>query len=144
MRSGILKNRNLFEADPAMKLALICFLFFAGAAGRLRAVEIKEDRKISAKKPVNISSVQLLFQKLQGLTLFKGEVKALHGDLVLTADEIRAFSENNAATAKGHVKVIDKSSAIPLTCGNLEYQDLINPITAHTHPVLTTTHQTHK
>jgi lipopolysaccharide export system protein LptA len=79
----------------------------------------------------------LWFDKLKGLTLFKGKVKALHGTVVLTADEIHAFSENNAATAKGHVKVVDKSEGITLTCGNLEYQDLMDTMTAHDHPLLT-------
>jgi lipopolysaccharide export system protein LptA len=63
-------------------------------------------------------------------------VTALHGTVVLTADEIRAFSDNNAATAKGHVKVVDKTQGVTLTCGNLEYQDLMETMTAHDHPVL--------
>jgi lipopolysaccharide export system protein LptA len=79
----------------------------------------------------------LTFDKLKGLTLFKGRVKALHGTVVLTADEIRAFTENNAATAKGHVRVVDKTQAVTLTCGNLEYQDLMETMTAHDHPILT-------
>ncbi len=119
------------------------FLFFsfvtAFFAGYLlsRASNPDPRTQVSPKKPVSINSSQLIFDKLNGLTLFKGKVKALHGTVVLTADEIRAFSQNNAATAKGHVKVVDKSQAVTLTCGNLEYQDLMETMTAHDHPILT-------
>jgi lipopolysaccharide export system protein LptA len=112
----------------------------AGTALSL-ASEIDTTRQVSSKKPVKISSIQLLFQKLQGLTLFKDLVKAIHGDLTLTSDEIRAYSESNVATAIGHVKVVDKSAGITLTCGNLEYQGLMDTMTAHDHPVLTISDQ---
>jgi lipopolysaccharide export system protein LptA len=92
--------------------------------------------QITRKKPVSISSSRLTFDKVKGLTLFKGKVKALHGTVVLTADEIRAFSDDNVATATGHVRVVDKTQSVTLTCGNLEYQDLMETMTAHDHPML--------
>ena len=101
------------------------------------AYDIKDNREVSNRKPVNISAFQLLFDRLKGLTLFKGEVKATHDQVVLTADEVRAVSENREATAEGSVKVVDPSSALTMTCGNLEYLDLMNQMTAHDHPLLT-------
>jgi hypothetical protein len=35
------------------------------------------------------------------------------------------------------VKVVDKTQSVTLTCGNLEYQDLMDTMTAHDHPILT-------
>ncbi len=143
MRSENLKNRNLSKFI-GMAMPVLVWLLFLSATAFLWAVEIKEDRQVSAKKPVKIASVEVFFEKLKGLTLYKGKVTALHGDVVLTADEISAFSENNAATAKGHVKLIDKSSGITLTCGSLEYQGLMDSMTAHDHPVLTSEDQNGK
>ncbi|GEM_PF-1913629 len=93
-------------------------------------------KQVTRKNPVSISSSQLTFDKLKGLTLFKGKVKALHGTVVLTADEIQAFSDANVATAKGHVRVVDKTQSVTLTCGNLDYQNMMEVMTAHDHPML--------
>ena len=137
MTSVILKNQNPFNPlrpGLAVLTALVCF--FTGALDS-RADETKPAPiKITRKKPVSISSSQLTFDKLKGLTLFKGKVKALHGTVILTADEIRAFSDDNVATATGHVKVVDKTQSVTLTCGNLEYQDMMEMMTAHDHPML--------
>jgi lipopolysaccharide export system protein LptA len=103
----------------------------------LWAYDIKDSREVSPKKPVNISAVQLIFDRLKGLTLFKGGVKAVHDNVTLTANELRALSENREASAEGQVKVVDPTAAMTLTCGNLEYQDLMNLMTAHDHPLLT-------
>ena len=102
------------------------------------AFEVKDDREVSSRKPVNISAHQLTFDRPRGLTLFTGNVKAVHDQVVLLADQIRALEENREATAAGHVEVVDHSQAITLTCGNLEYQDLMDLMTAHDHPLLTT------
>jgi len=132
----ISKNPNPFDhVKLALCVLAMAVVFFAGVFFS-RASDTTATKSISAKKPVSISSAQLFFEKLKGLTLFKGKVTALHGTVVLTADEIRAFSDNNAATAKGHVKVVDKTQGVTLTCGNLEYQDLMETMTAHDHPVL--------
>jgi len=137
MTSVILKNQNPFNPlrpGLAVLTALVCF--FTGALDS-RADETKPAPiQITRKKPVSISSSQLTFDKLKGLTLFKGKVKALHGTVILTADEIRAFSDDNVATATGHVKVVDKTQSVTLTCGNLEYQDMMEMMTAHDHPML--------
>ncbi|HEY5037932.1 MAG TPA: LptA/OstA family protein, partial [bacterium] len=74
--------------------------------------------------------------RLKSLTLFKGNVKATHGKEVLTSDEIRAVSQNREATAAGHVKVVDSAMSSTLTCGNLEYLDQMNTMTAHDHPLM--------
>jgi lipopolysaccharide export system protein LptA len=119
------------------RVLALTIAFFAGVFFSRASDTNPPEKNVSRKKPVSISSSQLTFDKLKGLTLFKGRVTALHGTVVLTADEIRAFSENNAATAKGHVKVVDKTQSVTLTCGNLEYQDLMDTMTAHDHPILT-------
>jgi lipopolysaccharide export system protein LptA len=111
---------------------------FLGTIGSLQAFEIKKDQQVSSKKPVSISSHQLTFERPKGLTLFTGDVKATHDKIVLLSDEIHAMEGNREATANGHVSVVDSSQGITLTCGNLEYQDLMNLMTAHDHPVLTT------
>jgi lipopolysaccharide export system protein LptA len=118
-----------------MEAALLSFLCLCAALGF--AFEIKEHTNISASKPVNITAEQLTFDRLKSLTLFKGKVKAIHDKVTLTSDEIRAISDNREATAEGHVSVVDSSSAMTLTCGNLEYLDLMNTMTAHDHPLLT-------
>jgi lipopolysaccharide export system protein LptA len=117
---------------------LVFLASFFGTAVFLSAFEIKKDQQVSSKKPVNISSHQLTFERPEGLTLFTGDVKATHDKIILLSDEIHAMEGNREATANGHVSVVDSSQGITLTCGNLEYQDLMNLMTAHDHPVLTT------
>lgn len=134
MNSKISQNRSPFD----LLRLLAFFAFFSAATVFCFAVEVKEDRDVSSHKPVNISASQLTFDRPLGLTLFTGKVKALHDQVVIFADQIRALEENREATAVGHVEVIDHSQAITLTCGNLEYQDLMDLMTAHDHPVLTT------
>lgn len=129
MKSRILTKRRAFEALAVLGLAL---------ALKAGAYEIQADnRKVSAREPVDISAYQLMFDRLRGLTLFKGKVKAVHDKVTLHSDEMRALSGNREATAAGHVTVMDPSEALTLTCGNLEYQDLMNTMTAHDHPLLT-------
>jgi lipopolysaccharide export system protein LptA len=138
MTSIISKNLNRFNnRNFVLRVLAVFAAFFAGVFFSRASNSSVPSNQITPKKPVNISSSQLTFDKLKGLTLFKGRVKALHGTVILTADEIRAFSENNAATAKGHVKVVDKTQGVTLTCGNLEYQDQMEVMTAHDHPILT-------
>lgn len=114
----------------------IFFVFFCifSVAG---AYEIKDDREVSPRKPVAISASELTYDRLKGLTLFKGSVRASHNNVLLTADELRALTDNREATADGHVQVSDPSTAMTLTCGNLEYQDMMNLMTAHDRPFLT-------
>jgi lipopolysaccharide export system protein LptA len=99
--------------------------------------EIQEHRTITPKKPVSISSQQMNFDRLKSLTVFKGLVKAIHDKVTLNSDEMRALSDNRNATALGHVVVVDSSNGMTLTCGNLDYQDLMDLMTAHDHPQLT-------
>ena len=122
------------------KIKTPMFLAFLGAfvVNSLWAYEIKDDREVTSHKPVNISSVgPLTYDRFGGLTVFKKSVKAVHGHVVLTSDEIRAMTGNKEATAEGHVKVVDQSMGSTLTCGNLEYQDSLNTMTAHDQPLLT-------
>ncbi len=112
-------------------------LLFPGTVALVGAYEIKEDRQISTQKPVLISASELTFDRLLGLTVFKGNVKAIHKDVTLTAQEIRALSGNRQATADGGVQVNDPTVPMGLSCGNLDYQDLMNLMTAHENPVLT-------
>jgi len=99
--------------------------------------EIQEHKTVTPKKPVSISSEQLNFDRLKSLTIFKGMVKAIHDKVTLNSDVIRAISDNRQATALGHVLVVDSSMGMTLTCGNLDYQDLMDLMTAHDHPLLT-------
>lgn len=107
-----------------------------GLGSLLWAYDIDQKREVSQKKPVNITSSQLTFDRLKGLTLFKENVRAVHSPLVMDADLLKSIEGNKEATAEGHVKVVDASSGITLTCGSLEYLDLMNTMTAHDHPVL--------
>lgn len=117
-------------------LRITCLLALAVTAP-LRSYELKADEKeVSPRKPVNISAHQLTFDRLRDVTLFKGKVKAVHDKVILSADQIRALEENREATAEGHVNVMDPSQGITLNCGNLEYQELMDLMTAHDHPVL--------
>src|SRR5579871_6470656 len=125
MTSPTSKNPNPSDAQLTLRVLVGLLAFFSGFLFSRAMDTVTGKGQITAKKPVSISSSQLTFDKLRGLTLFKGKVKALHGTVILTADEIQAFSDTNAATAKGHVKVIDKTQSVTLTCGNLEYQDLM-------------------
>ncbi len=136
MKSKTSQNRNPFKGKKPWLAALTAF--WGGSVALLHAVELKNDREVSSRKPVNISSYQLTFIRPQGLTLFTGDVKAVHDKVVLFADQIRALEENREATASGHVVVVDHGEGITLTCGNLEYQDLMDLMTAHDHPALTT------
>jgi lipopolysaccharide export system protein LptA len=134
LRRFFRKNALFFRGFPG----LVFLVSFFGTAVFLSAFEIKKDQQVSSQKPVNISSHQLTFERPEGLTLFTGDVKATHDKIILLSDEIHAMEGNREATANGHVSVVDSSQGITLTCGNLEYQDLMNLMTAHDHPVLTT------
>lgn len=127
-------NRITKKAIVKGLLALgTCFLapLWAFAYG------IDNDREVSPQKPVNISASQMTVDRVKGLTYFKKMVKATHNHVVLTADEITSLSNNYEATAEGHVHVVDPTAAMTLTCGNLEYLDLMNTMTAHDQPMLT-------
>ena len=102
----------------------------------LGAIDIKDSREVSTHKPVNITASELTFDRHKGLTSFKGKVKAAHDKVILTADQVQALAENKEASAQGNVKVVDPAMGATMTCGNLEYQDLMNIMTAHEHPLL--------
>lgn len=127
-------TRNLFNLG-ALRIMLLAVPWVL--APLALGYEIQEHKSISPKKPVNINAQQLIFDRLKSLTVFKGLVKAIHDKVTLNSDEIRAVSDNRNATALGHVLVVDSSTAMTLTCGNLEYQDLMELMTAHDHPLLT-------
>jgi len=110
--------------------------FCLGLGSWLWAYEIDPKREVSNKKPVNITSSQLTFDRLKGLTVFKENVRAVHSPLVMDSDLLKSIEGNKEATAEGHVKVVDSSASITLTCGSLEYLDLMNTMTAHDHPLL--------
>jgi lipopolysaccharide export system protein LptA len=137
MTLPIINKPNPFNRTAVVSAVLAALVSFSAGLFGARADEPGSPAKqVTRKNPVSISSAQLTFDKLKGLTLFKGKVKALHGTVVLTADEIRAFSDENVATAKGHVRVVDKSQSVTLTCGNLDYQNMMEVMTAHDHPIL--------
>ena len=115
-------------------LSLACLWALAPLA---LGYEIQEHRTITPKKPVNISAEELNFDRLKSLTVFSGKVKAIHDKVTLNSDIMRAISDNRNATALGHVLVVDSSNGMTLTCGNLDYQDLMDLMTAHDHPLLT-------
>ena len=110
--------------------------FCLGLGSWLWAYDMDQKREVSHKKPVNITASQLTFDRLKGLTVFKEKVHAVHDPLVMDSDLLKSIEGNKEATAEGHVKVVDASSAITLTCGSLEYLDLMNTMTAHDHPLL--------
>jgi len=114
-------------------------LGFAGLGGFVLAapVELPKFGDVSVRQPVEIRSRELLFERGDGMTKFSGDVQAIHGSMLLRADEIWATSGNRQATAEGHVSAIDNSMAATLTCGHLEYRDLMGIITAHDDPLLT-------
>jgi lipopolysaccharide export system protein LptA len=138
--SGFIRRLLFWKINAAFKVSILLavVLVFFGTVSCLSALETENEQKVSVRKPVNISSHQLTFEKLKGLTLFTGDVKATHDKIILLSDEIHAMEDNREATANGHVHVVDSSQSITLTCGNLEYQDLMNLMTAHDHPILTT------
>ena len=107
-----------------------------GLVPLLWGYEIDEKKEISPKKPVNITASQLTFDRLKGLTIFKNDVKATHNPVVLYSDLLESIEGNREATAEGHVKVVDSTAAMTMTCGSLEYLDLMNTMTAHDHPLM--------
>ncbi len=126
--------RKLFKPSPWPILVLAGVAFWAV---RGLCYEIQEHRNVNSRKPVSINANQLTFDRLKSLTIFKGKVKALHDKVTLNSDELRAVSDNHEATALGHILVVDSSTGMTLTCGNLEYQDLMDLMTAHDHPLMT-------
>jgi len=116
---------------------LLCVLCGFAVKAVSWAYEVKDDREVTSQKPVRITASQLSFDRLRGLTLFKGNVKATHQDVTLMADEVRALSGNRQATAEGNVKVSDPTVPMSLSCGVLDYQDMMDLMTAHEDPLLT-------
>lgn len=92
---------------------------------------------VSPKKPLEISSRELTYDRREGLTVFRGDVKVTHGAVTLTARELRAVSGSRFATAEGDVRVVDASQGVTLTCSHLEYRDFLGRMSAHGEPVLT-------
>jgi lipopolysaccharide export system protein LptA len=99
--------------------------------------DVPRPADISPRNPVEIRSRELTFERGSGLTRFSGDVLVTHGNLRMQADEVRAASGNRQATAEGHVTAVDAGMAATLTCGHLEYRDLMQVITAHDSPMLT-------
>lgn len=134
------KKSKIFPSLSPFNLrgCLAAFIFFEGISALLYAYEIKNDKEVSSRKPVLVTAYQLTFDRPRGLSLFTGNVKAIHDKVVLLADEISALEGNREATAEGHVHVVDNGQGITLTCGNLEYEDMMDLMTAHDHPLLTT------
>jgi lipopolysaccharide export system protein LptA len=116
----------------------ILYALLTLAAVPLLAFEIDKAQEVSSKKPVQISSDQLTFDRPRGMTLFTGNVKALHDRIILLTQKLQALEDNREASATGSVKVTDASQGITLTCGSLEYEDRMNLMAAHDHPILTT------
>ncbi|HET9870031.1 MAG TPA: LptA/OstA family protein [bacterium] len=110
----------------------------ATPAPAAQALDTGKRGEVSSRKPVDISSDQLSFDRLGGQTLFTGDVKVLHDQLTLTSDQLETTEGNRQASATGNVRVDDLKSGLHLTCGNLDYADLMDRITAHDHPQLTT------
>ena len=127
-------NRTARRPGTRLYLAALAAWGMMGPAG---AYEIKDDREVSSRKPVQIGSDQMTYNRLKSLIQYKGNVVATHDKVVLTADEVRALTGNGEASAIGSVKVADSDAAMTMTCGNLEYRDRMNTITAHDHPLLT-------
>lgn len=134
LKLGRLKKMN--KRIPLKTITLFAMFLAVAASVESWGFEVKDDREVSARKPVVISASQLFFDRLKGLTTFKGKVKAVHNEVVLTSDWLRAITENEEAAANGHVKVTDPVNEMKLTCGNLEYQDRMNLMTAHDQPLL--------
>ena len=129
---------NLKNSKINSRGILLAAALGVGLTPALWAYDIPVKKEVSPKKPVEISAEQLTYDRLESLTLFKGEVRAVHDHVVLTADEIRAVSANREASAVGHVRVVDPTMGSTITCGSLEYLDLMNTMTAHDRPELTT------
>jgi lipopolysaccharide export system protein LptA len=127
-----------FERPFLMQLRFWSLVIFLGPTIPVLAYEIKKDQEISSKKPVQISADELTFDRPKGMTLFTGNVKALHDQITLLTEKLQALEDNQEASAQGHVLVLDSSQSISLTCGNLEYEDRMNLMTAHDHPLMTT------
>jgi len=106
-------------------------------AGAYELPESSGTPEISSSKPVKIDSRQMTYDRLKSLILYKGKVVARHGQMSLAADEVQAIADNREASANGRVKVVDASSQMVMTCGNLEYRDRMNTMTAHDHPQVT-------
>ncbi len=122
-----------------LPVSLAVALLFGAAWLRAEAQKDKErDLKITPKKPVEIRSNELVYDRESGLTLFKGDVRVMHGGTDLRASEVRATSGNREATAETDVTVVDKEMAATLSCGHLDYKDQMRYISAHEEPKLTT------
>jgi lipopolysaccharide export system protein LptA len=111
-----------------------------GLLPTLRGAErsLAGETKITNKRPVEINSNELTFNRATGLTVFKGAVQVKHQPTLMDADEVQAVSGNRQATAEGNVQVVDSGMSATLTCGHLEYKDQMRYITAHDSPKMTT------
>jgi lipopolysaccharide export system protein LptA len=96
---------------------------------------------VNVHKPLKIFSNELTYQRSIGLTTFKGHVRVWHDSISLKSDELRTISQNQEATAEGHVTMIDRSSSVTLRCGVLSYLDKMQSCVAYDQPVLNTVDQ---
>lgn len=114
----------------------------ATATSKVKALvadrSLAKDLKVSPKRPVEIDSDQLSYERVSGLTHFQGNVKVRHEPTLMDADEVRAVSGNRQAVAEGQVKVVDSGMMVTLICGQLEYKDQMRYITAHEAPWMAT------
>ncbi len=117
------------------RLTVLAFLACVGL-GVAASGDGPQPPEITPKRPVEIRSRELTFERASGITRFMGDVVVTHGELRMQADEVRATSGNRQATAEGNVTAVDAGMAATLTCGHLEYRDLMRVITAHDGPLL--------
>jgi len=119
-------------------LAWVVCAAVAATASWAAERSLTTESKITSKRPVEINSQELTFDRLTGMTVFKGNVQVLHDPTVMNADEVHAVSGNRQATAEGNVQVVDSGMAATLTCGHLEYKDKMRYISAHDSPKMAT------
>jgi lipopolysaccharide transport protein LptA len=119
-----------------MRVSLLAAFLALALTAPFHAEErsMEGEEKINAKRPVEIESNELTFDRETGLTVFKGNVKVNHKPTVMNADEVQATNGNRQATAEGQVQVVDSGMAATLTCGHLEYRDKMRYISAHDSP----------
>jgi lipopolysaccharide export system protein LptA len=134
LKHKCLSNRTKKSAGNSKFFFWIAVL---ATVARSWGYEIKDDREVTPQKPVVIRARGMTYDRLKSLTRYKGHVAATHDKVVLTADEVQAISDNREASANGNIKVVDHSSDMVMTCGNLEYRDRMSVMTAHDHPLLT-------
>jgi lipopolysaccharide export system protein LptA len=91
---------QVLKRQRFLALAGLLVMFWAGSAPAEGAAPQKPEGEV----PLRITAARLEADQIEGIIVFTGQVKAVHGDVTLYADQLRVYFKPKPETPKGAAK----------------------------------------